>query len=203
VPRDAAAVLIKTPTRPALPNSGPNSAMRSLPRKDWPCRFVERHGVSPTSIETRFTYGKRDTCLLPGDVVGMRGVVGCPERIDQRNLQNKVEMGEIIGYDSTGHLNEIVLMDGGRFVYAWDGDIVVSRTVRGRAPGAYASYPDHVVVTDGEVREAYEVDGRGRVVTYKSANTESTFTWKGTRLASYTGVGAYDIEYHCRKPARP
>lgn len=198
----------REPKPAELPAKGvAHSGIESVPRKDWPCRYVETlDSVDPggTHIATRWEYGARTHCWLPADVAGSRALVGCPDKQVQQNLENKVEMAETYEYDAGDHLIAVQTM-AARFEYAWDGDLVRGYTLRGEVH-PFSAIDDGVEVKDGEDTVRVDLDRAGHVVKYQRLgplDLEPTlFTWKGSRLTALKEIGTMKIEYDCTRPRR-
>ena len=205
--RDAAAAHAPPPQE--LPAKGvANSAVESVPRKDWPCRYVETlDSVDPrgTHIATTWQYGKRTHCWIPTDLAGSREIVGCPDMQVQQNLENKVSLEETYGYDTSDHLTSVQTAEA-TFEYAWDGDLVRGYTLRGE------SYPylpiDHgVAIKQGDDTVHVVLDPHGHVASYQHEGSlgflePTRFTWQGTRLVKLQVRGAIAVEYGCKSPPK-
>lgn len=199
-------------TREAKPAEMPakgvaNSGIESVPRKDWPCRYVQTlDSVDPngTHIATRWDYGARTHCWIPADIAGSRALVGCPDKQVQQNLENKVEMEESYDYDTSDHLVAVQTM-AARFDYEWDGNLVRGYTLRGEVH-PYAAIDHGIEIKDGEDTIHVEVDQDGHVVKYQRLgplDLEPTLlAWKGSRLARLQEIGTTKIDYDCKRPPR-
>jgi hypothetical protein len=179
--------------------SGPNSAVKSVPRRDWPCRFV--NAIGGTTIATSWEYGKRTECHIPADLVGSRGMVGCPDRLVHQNLENMVEMPERHVDDDTNHLVEVQTL-AAKFQYTWNGDLVVSRTIGGE-PARFEGHGSSASIKDqnGE-SEVIDFDSNGRAARFTRGESVKTFGWKGSRLTRRHGFGTTRVEYDCKRPPR-
>ena len=188
---------------PELPTKGvENSAIESVPRKDWPCRYVQTLDsvdAGGTHIATTWEYGKRTHCWIPADVAGSRGLFGCPEEKVDKNLENQVEMKETYRYDAADHLVSVQTM-AATFEYAWDGNFVRGYTLRDEVR-PYSAAEHGIEIKDGADTIRVDIDADGHVVKYQrigSLGLEPTvFTWKGSRLAKLEEIGTTKIEYRC------
>jgi hypothetical protein len=188
----------------------------SLPRADWPCRIV--HTVPSIPIATRFEYGARTACVLPIDVVGRDGVVGCPDRMIEYNFVNRHEIPTIFRYDERDHLIAYTksppadaTMDLATH-YEWDGDLVrrivyLDRASRIDVDGAT------VIIWLGDSPDRFTADDHGRFSKLvegisDSVRIDRTFVWAGARLAEIdegaegTSPEALRVDYDCTKPPR-
>lgn len=197
-----AAVIHESPP-PELPPKGiENSAVESVPRKDWPCRYVQTlDSIDPggTHIATTWAYGNRTHCWIPADLAGSRGMFGCPDGKVDQNLENKVEMKETYRYDSTDHLVSVQTM-AATFEYTWDGNLVRGYTLHDKVhPYAAADHGVEIKESDDTVR--VDIDADGHVVKYQRIDSlgldPTVFTWKGTHLAKLQEIGTTKIEYRC------
>jgi hypothetical protein len=200
-PKPVAPAAVPVPPPEPLPAHGvPNSAIESVPRKDWPCRFVE--AIDDTTIASEFEYGARTHCWIPADLAGSRGLVGCADRKVAHNLENKVEMPEIYAYDATDHLVMITTI-AAKLVYTWDGNLVQSRAIGSKHRSGFTSDGTTTQIKDqSDNVETIELDKTGHVVHYtRGGSSSTTYRWKGTRLVGLAAIGTTRIEFDCRKPA--
>jgi hypothetical protein len=177
------------------------SAVRSAPRRDWPCRFVQAVSEG-TTIATTWEYGTRKECWIPVDLAGSRGLVGCPERQVQKNLENGVEMAETYEYDAAGHLHGVKTI-AADFTYLWAGDLLYGRSIRGGLR-PFQSEDGVAVIEDqnGELERTI-LDDKGRIIRYERGGEQyAGYRWKGTRLVEIAAIGTTRIEYSCKKPPR-
>lgn len=193
-----------------LPARGvPNSAIESVPRKDWPCRYLlTLDSVDPngTHIATTWEYGKRTHCWIPADLAGGRGIVGCPDKQVQQNLENKVKLEETYDYDTSDHLTSVQTAEAS-FAYTWDGDLVRGYTVRGELY-PYVAIDHGVAITEGGDTVQIHLDEHGHVAKLEHKGSleflePTLFTWKGSRLVKLQGIGETRVEYACKSPPRP
>jgi hypothetical protein len=203
----ADAMTAEPPAPPEPPAKGvPNSAIESPPRKDWPCRFVQSIDDGGTNIATTFEYGTRTHCWIPADLAGSRGLVGCPDKQVQQNLENKVEMPESYSYDSDGHLTDVTTI-ATTFHYSWSDNLVRTRAVKGTIE-VFTPTANGVEIKDGinDATERIDLDKHGHVIRYARSDAidgdATTFTWKGARLATLKEIGKTKVEYDCKKPPK-
>lgn len=196
------AIPFPTPTRGVL-----QSAMRSVPRRNWPCRLVEIGDAN--TLETRFEYGKRTSCVLPVDIVA-DGVIGCPDKVVLENLENHVAISESYEYDESGRLSTRTTL-GKAFLYEWDGEVLLRRKIGDRW-SRYSGDDQSITIPDVSGRpERIDLDESGRVLGREvsfggNTNMKTKLIWKDTRLNQITwemmGTTVTRVDYDCRKPAR-
>jgi hypothetical protein len=190
---------------PAVPEHGvPNSAVESIPKKNWPCRFIETVD-DDTTIATTFEYGTLEKCWIPADLAGRSVIVGCPTKTTEQNLENRVTDSQSYDYSPAGLL--IAIEADGTRTYNWD-DKLVRAWQAGDRVGAFVATANGIKVVESDGSgEAAELDANHHIVHYEmtisgaGAISSATFTWKGDRM---TGVqpksGTIRLEYDCKKP---
>jgi hypothetical protein len=193
------------PPEPAVPEHGvPNSAVESIPKKNWPCRIIERVD-DDTTIATTFEYGALERCWIPADLAGRSVIVGCPTKTTEQNLENKVTISQSYEYSPAGLL--IAIEAEGTRTYNWDDRLVRAWQIGDRI-GAFVATANGVkiVQSDGS-GEAVELDANHHIVqhemTISGAGVISStgFAWKGDRLIDVQPKnGTIRVEYDCKKP---
>jgi hypothetical protein len=204
--RDAAAPV------PGIPHTG----IASMPRADWPCRIVHTEPSIP--MASRFEYGARTACVLPIDVVGRDGVVGCPDRMVEYNFENHHESPTVFRYDGRDRLIAYIKSPRADATtdfathYEWDGQLVRRIVYLDRASPIEAD-GTAVVIRVGDEPDRFTTDDSGRFSKLveqvnDSLRIDRTFVWSGTRLseidegAEGTAPEALRVDYDCTKPPR-
>lgn len=196
----------EAPQHPAPAEPLPPGAFASAPLQDWPCgaELEVQDGGGIESIQ--FTYGRRDACIIPGDLMP-GGVVGCPTSKTVRRLGDDDPLYTIrYEYDENGRLVGTQENEAAPERYSWGEALVHDRTVEQLT---YESGEGGFVIRDLNGLRA-EADVAGDKLTRVTRTypkirmqIEITLKWEGERLISVDSGGDEVVfDYGCRDASR-
>lgn len=193
------------PKRSAM--AGDGSALRSVPRADWPCRIDFHHHEDNKSRIFHYDGGPKQ-CWIPMEL-HLEGMVGCPTRVVLDVPSLGLRRKHDVLYDKQDRLIET---GGGALTvrYTWKG-----RSVRSDGHSRY-EVTGNVVNKRSHENDKIDHAGyikKGLLMRYEYRNSDrvtgtATLDWSGTRLKSIDIIfdlnsdrrTSYVAVYSCDEP---